>query len=263
MQYELYIDVFFLVNFVMDYLMLLIVKKALSCTATHGRLCIGALAGALGTCAVVIIPMPSFIKIICLHTLINTLMVIIGLRAYKNHIFWKAFFLVYVTGFLLGGVMNWLSQYVGGYFRVGCLFAAILTVCYCLVTTTFRFLEYLWKLKEFQCEVTLCMGNSSLRVKAVIDSGNGLFDTLTGKPVHIIDRKAIEKLTEKEKIQKLRYIPCRTINKEEGVLPVVTIDKMCIHGKTEKIVELPLIGISGQHGFLDGKFELILHPDSC
>lgn len=260
MQYELYIDVFFLVNFLMDYLVLLIIRRALSCSATHGNVALGALTGAVCTCAVIMIPMPSFIKIICLHTLINTLMVIIGLKAIKNRIFWKSMILLYLTSFLLGGAMNWIAQYTGGYFRIGCLFFGVLIGCWFLVTGGLRFLESLWKLKEFQCEATLYIGEHSLRLKAVIDSGNGLYDTLTGKPVNIIDKKAMEKLTETEKIQKVRYIPFRTVEKGEGVLPVITIDRMCIHGKKEKEVISPLIGISGQHGFLDGTYELILHP---
>lgn len=263
MQYELYIDVFFLVNFLMDYLVLLIIRRVLSCTATHGNVFLGALAGSLGACAVIIVPVPSFIKIICLYTLINTLMLIIGLKAIKNHIFWKSMILLYLTSFLLGGVMNWIAQYAGGYFRIGCLFFAVLTGCWFLVTKGLQFFESLWKLKEFQCEVTLYMGKHSLRLKAVIDSGNGLFDALTGKPVNIINKKTMEKLTETEKIQRIRYIPFHTVQEGEGVLPVITIDRMCIHGKEEKEVIAPLIGISVQHGFLDGTYELILHPYNC
>ena len=263
MQYELYIDVFFLMNFMMDYLMLMLVRKILKCTATHKNICLGALLGALGTCAVIVIPLPSFIKLICLHTMINTGMVLVGLKIRSAGNFWSAFFLLYLTSFLMGGAVNWIAQYMGGYFRIGCLFFAVLIACWYIVSAGLNLLERLWKLKEFQCEVTLYMGKKVLTISAVIDSGNGLSDALTGKPVHIIDRKAMEKLTEENKIEKIRYIPYRTVQEGEGILPVIVIDKMCIHGSYEKEVLAPLIGVSGQKGFMNGTYEMIIHPDSC
>lgn len=41
MYYELYIDVLFLVNFMMDYILLLLVRRMLKCTATHGNIWYG------------------------------------------------------------------------------------------------------------------------------------------------------------------------------------------------------------------------------
>ena len=50
MYYELYIDVFFLVNFMMDAILLEILRKILGCPVSHGRVFLGAGAGAFGTC---------------------------------------------------------------------------------------------------------------------------------------------------------------------------------------------------------------------
>lgn len=263
MQYELYIDVFFLVNFVMDYLVLQIVKKALKCTATHGNVLLGALVGAGASCIIVCIPASAFMKFLCLHILINTSMVIIGLKIREFRTFLKAVILMYLAGFQLGGVMTWLGQYMGGHIRIGCLFLTITVCSYFLASKGMDFLENFWKIREYRCEVTLWLHESSYRTHAMIDSGNGLYDALTGKPVHIIGRKAINKLTKQEKIQNVRYIPYRTIQKSNGVLPIITIDKMCIHGKKETVVIKPLLGISEQHLFDNETCEMILHPDDC
>ena len=75
MQYELYIDVFFCINFMMDYILLMLLKKMLSCTATHGRIIAGALTGALLTCIVMLLPIPyAFIKLLMFHGFVNVLM---------------------------------------------------------------------------------------------------------------------------------------------------------------------------------------------
>ena len=46
LYYELYIDVYFRINLVMDYLLLLLVRSILKCTATHLRMLLGGLTGA-------------------------------------------------------------------------------------------------------------------------------------------------------------------------------------------------------------------------
>lgn len=283
MEYELYIDVFFLTNFLMDYLMLLLVRRALSCTATHGNIFQGALAGSAVSCVVVCSPLPAFVKLICLHTLVNTGMVVIGLRIRTPGVFLKAYLLLYLSGFLMGGVMSSFSQYTGKYFRIGVLFFALTACSYFAASKGMTFLEMLWKIREYRCEVTVYLSGNSMKMRAMIDSGNTLVDAITGKPVHIISKKAIEKLTGKdflsdfaengmkighENRRGVRFIPYHTIQEKEGVLPVITIDKMCIHcsrntGGEEKIIMSPLLGISEQNQFGDGTFEIILHPEDC
>ena len=51
--------------------------------------------------------------------------------------------------------------------------------------------------------------------------------------------------------------------RESGVLPLVTADRLCIHGREEKNVEKPLLGISDREMFAEGEYEMILHPDDC
>ena len=106
MYYELYVDVFFLVNFMMDYILLLIVRKMLQCTATHGRICIGAAVGSLLTCLVVILPIPyAIVKLILFHVLVDTCMILVGLKIKTIRSFLKAIIMLYIGSFLLGGIM--------------------------------------------------------------------------------------------------------------------------------------------------------------
>lgn len=55
MQYELYIDVFFLVNFMMDFLLLTFLKRMMRLDVPGFRVVLGALAGAAITCALIAI----------------------------------------------------------------------------------------------------------------------------------------------------------------------------------------------------------------
>ena len=80
MYYELYVDVFFLMNFTMDTILLALLKKALACPVRYGRIIAGGVLGAVLTCIVVIWPCKTtWAKFIVFHGVINVLMLRTGL----------------------------------------------------------------------------------------------------------------------------------------------------------------------------------------
>ncbi|MFQ9345123.1 MAG: sigma-E processing peptidase SpoIIGA [Coprococcus sp.] len=64
MQYEVYLDVLFLENMMMDFLILLAVKKVFPCSATYGSLLAGSFTGSLLTCAILFFPCPVWTRYI-------------------------------------------------------------------------------------------------------------------------------------------------------------------------------------------------------
>ena len=191
MYYELYIDVFFLVNFVMDYLLLLFIRKTLKCTATHGRVCLGAAVGAFLTCLIVILPISSIVmKFILFHVFVNTCMIRAGLKIKTIRSFVKSLLMLYIGGFLLGGILEAFRQYV----RVGSLFFAVAIAGYYMVLWIWKFISYLQRYSSYHCEVELYLGDRMYRVKGMIDTGNGLSDPISGRPVNILERKIVKKL---------------------------------------------------------------------
>ena len=92
MQYELYIDVFILVNFMMDYMILAVTDKILHCHSSGKRRCLGALIGAVLTCAVLLIPVPyAFVKFILFHGFVNIVMIKSGKISENNRPNYLAF----------------------------------------------------------------------------------------------------------------------------------------------------------------------------
>ena len=72
MQYEVYLDVLFLENMMMDFLILLAVKKVFPCSATYGSLLSGSFTGSLLTCAILFFPCPVWTRYILLFFLVNS-----------------------------------------------------------------------------------------------------------------------------------------------------------------------------------------------
>lgn len=125
------------------------------------------------------------------------------------------------------------------------------------------FLKKLWKSQDHSFDVILTVNGKDFHLKAFLDSGNHLSDPLTGKPVHIISKDACQKISSQISPGRLRYIPYRTIQKTTSILPVFSVKKMRITGESEFLIHSPLIGISEQKNFGNGKYEMLLHPEDC
>lgn len=258
MYYELYIDVLFLVNFMMDYILLLLVRKMLKCTATHGNVFVGAMAGAFLTCLIIILPvLHTVLKFVLFHTVVNTMMIRFGLRIKDMRTMIKAFLTLYAGGFLLGGVMEHLRQYV----KVGSMFLFIAVSAYYVVTWIWTFFESVQKMNRYRCRAKLYIGEKKYRINGIIDTGNCLHDPITNEPVSILDKKAAIKFLGNEKMEKVRYVPYHSIGKPEGVLPVLRIDKMCVENGRIHWIQRPLIGISEEEISSGDSYQMIVNPD--
>lgn len=258
MYYELYVDVLFLVNFMMDYLLLLLIRKILKCSATHGRICFGAAVGAMLTCVVVILPIPyAIIKNILFHGFVNICMIQVGLKVKTIPSFIKAIFLLYIGSFLMGGILEVFRPYV----KIGSLFLFLAILSYYLILGIWKFLSYLQRWNSYRVNVELCMGDTCHTVKGLLDTGNGLRDPLTGKPVSIVDKSTANKLLGKKDIKNIRYIPYKTIGSKENVLPCFQIDFLRISGERECVIEHPLIGICEEKFSSREEYEMILNPN--
>lgn len=257
MYYEVYIDVLFLVNFMMDYLLLLIERKALRCPVGHGNICIGAGLGALLTCLAVAVQLPAFIKIILFHFVINVIMIRTGLKIRFGRDFLKAYVMLYICGFLLGGIFEYLHQYV----KTVSLFFAVAVASYYLVLGSMKVLTWMQRFGEYHCKVDLYLGETKNTVEAFIDTGNSLRDEVTGCPVCVLEKKSAGFLRAAGPEAKLHYIPYHTVGKEAGVLPVLRIDKMCVKKEKEYWIERPVIGICEEDISAGGGYQMILNPD--
>lgn len=258
MYYELYIDVLFLVNFMMDYILLLLTRKMLKCTATHGNVFIGAMAGSFLTCLVIVLPIPyAVLKFVLFHAVINIMMIRFGLKIKDMRNTVKALLTLYAGGFLLGGVMEHLSQYV----KMGSMFLFVAVLSYYLVLWIWSFLDSLQKVNRYRCKAELYIGEKKYCISGIIDTGNCLHDPITNEPVSILDKKTAMKFWKSGKAENIRYVPYHSIGRQEGVLPILRIDKMCVKHDGVHWIQRPLIGISEEEISEGDSYQMILNPD--
>ena len=257
MYYELYIDIYFLINFIMDYFLLMVVKRILKCQTTHLRVLAGAVMGALLTCIITVIPIPyAIVKFILFHGFVNVVMIKTGLKIRGDRTLGKAIVILYAGSYLLGGIFGAFRQYI----RPVSLFLVTAVISYSIALGIWDILQYLAKQSQYRCEVKLCKSGNEILVNAIVDTGNSLRDSATGKPVSILTPEAAKKLFLKEEINDVRYISYHSIGKKEGVMPLFTMDSMMIDMNEKKRVERPLVAVCSEEMSTD-EYQMILNPD--
>ena len=256
MYYELCIDVLFLENFLMDFILFLVTKRVVRSGVPAWRVCLAAFLGAFATCVVIAVRIPyTFIKYGLFYVIIPGIMMAVGLRVRGKSEFARGLVTLYISGFLTGGIFSFLGQYV----QVGSLFFALAVASYYLASGALKMLSLLFHFGEIHCKVRLVYGERESRGMAVIDTGNHLRDPESGKAVSVVTRQMAEDLLETGELEHLHRIEYHTIGKGRGMLPVVTIDSLWIDGEDQSY-EKPMIAVSDDASF-GSECDMILNPD--
>lgn len=273
-MYYLYIDVVFLVNLVMDIVVLSMVKVILKVKTSALRIVLGGVIGALWTCILAIYPMlPVLLQGMVTYVVVGGLMVKVGLRTKGVRGLVKGVLGLYLASVALGGLMMALYQHtrIGYYIEQlirGGYAQGIPLIIWALLTAAAVFgLKYLWinvmeiqRQKSHLYEVTLNYGGRVVKATGFLDTGNLLFDPVSHKPVHIVSEKLWHVLYQEG--EPVRMIPFHTIGSEGGVMPGMLLDSMAVGGdQPEKVIEKPLIAVSPKPLCKDGSYEILLHEE--
>ncbi|MCD8241860.1 MAG: sigma-E processing peptidase SpoIIGA, partial [Lachnospiraceae bacterium] len=109
------------------------------------------------------------------------------------------------------------------------------------------------------CEATLVCGECRVTVEGFYDTGNGLYDPISGRPVSILAPELLEKLlTGAGRAQPPRMIPYRTIT-QSGVLRAYFLDSMEIRDADGmRTLKQPMVACMRRSR---NSYALILHRD--
>ena len=256
MYYELYIDLFFLENFMMDSILLLFVRSVFGKKSFTIRTFTAGVIAAVFSCVVIVIRMPEAVKCFCNYCIIPIVMIWLGVKISNIVQLFEGILLLYFTAICLGGIMQLFRPYMG---IVSVTYASALMGCF-ILKMSWNLLTREGNLQKRCCQVVLYDETKKWDIRAMIDTGNMLQDPAGQKPVHIMSKKMAEKIygtkmveelleyslskenEEKWMQKKLHYIPCQTIQGTH-LLPVVTMEKMEIIQKSIIEIQMPQIGI--------------------
>lgn len=263
MYYEIFIDVFFLINMVLDYFLLRIVNRFLKCSATRFRSFLGSILGALGVCLIIIWPGKNIIlNTILVHVVINTIMVKFGCKIKNWRTLVQGILLLYAASFLCGGALMLLRQYTGPVGLKAFLFLS--AISYLMITAGIQVYTYLKRRVSHIYDVVLYADGKYKEVKGLYDTGNRLKDPFSRKPVSIVDGSVARELFPSDAIEEFRphYIPFKSVGCDHGVILTVTLSSMCLKGEgAELVIDHPVIALAQDSSSFSGDYQMILNPD--
>lgn len=263
MYLEVYIDVIFVINLLIDIVLLKLLEKIGRLDTRLYRIVFGGVIGGISACIMSLLPMfTGIIKFVFLYIVTGYLMIRAAFPAqnFKDTI--KNLFVLFMLTYSLGGLLNSLYYHTNiGYYMYLLSRSTILQISakklFLLAPVALGSmvgLVYLLKKIRHQVqiyyEVELIYQEEHVLLKGLLDTGNGLREPFSQKPVSVVcyeDVKGILPISLAQFIEKyyqegdvlvtpesmkqyagIRWIPYHSIGKEQGMLLGIVIPEMVI-----------------------------------
>lgn len=263
MEYEFYVDTFFLLNLFTDILLLLFLKRVLHCTATRARLFFGGVFGAGAVCALTVLPgIGVFWKLFFGYGIISLMMIKISFPQMKIVQVCRTAVCLYGCAFVFGGILHFAVTLCPRLRTYGIGVLGICTAGAFVFGSSLRLLESREENKKNSLVlVTVVWKDRAKKLWALWDTGNSLYEPIGGKPVSILEKDAADELFAFGAPERFRAVPFHSIGKKCGILEGYELTELVIEGAYETIrIEKPMIGLFDKRLSNNGAYQMILHP---
>ncbi len=277
MHYRVYLDVLFVINFVMDFSVLSVTIRILNVFTTYSylRRILGASAGALWAVIIIVLGLKEPVWYMVTYFGISTLMVIIVIGWKKPYIIIKGVGILYITTFALGGILHVLYYYttlgymlhsISNKYRASASMWPIIGVTVVAAPGVGKLIGLASAkiaMAQTLFSAVIEYGDRRVRIPALLDTGNSLTDPFNGQPVHVIEAEAVKNLMESCGQCGYHLIPYSAIGSEQGLIPVIRLDKLTlVSSKKIYVVEKPLVALYDGHFSSRAEYRMIIHPDA-
>ena len=268
----IYIDIVFLENLLLNYIILLATAIIGKSKIKFFKFFLASSFGSLYAILNYIINLNLFTNFL-LKLFISIFMILLSFENKKMKIFFKNLIMFYLTSFTFGGAAFMLlffispesviyenGHFIGTYpIKIaiyGCLLGFIIIFIVAKVIKS-RFLNTL-------CDLEIFYDEKSIKLKTLIDSGNLLKEPISNQDVIVVEKSSLEQIIDKEilddaiamadgnlignvdeKIYKFKFkiIPFSSLGNENGVLVGFKPDYIKIYSDEECIKKEVIIGI--------------------
>lgn len=269
MEQNIYLDVYFGFNFLMDFFVLFITRIIIRSNRSIIRINPAAAMGAMYAVIILIVNAKGFITMLVTYLVVAELMIMaaFGRTDARNNI--KRLCALYGVTFICNGMMN--AIYYGTRFGRNIIelanvntFGNISTgmvLCMMVIVgsaapTIIGKLRQNIKISRNIFQVHIEMGSEKISIRALCDTGNSLVEPITKKPVSVIEANSLKSLNR----ENLRYlmVPYNSVGKQHGLMTALIADRMEVDGR---VIENAIVGIHEGKLSQNKKYEMILHPD--
>lgn len=254
-QYIIYLDVFFAINYCLDYILLRITRAVIKDDHRKYRILIGAFAGACYSLIVITTPLIRNSPLLLgTNVLAAGIMsrISFGYINLKKTV--KQTVMLYIITFAAGGIMNvlyystgfgvWIREVLlhknGSYKGISLVrFVLITLLAYVMINAIWKYISK-WKREEKNLyQVSICHKGREAACTALYDTGNSLREPVTGKIVHMAEQEILKEILEGDETvrEKICVIPYHSVGKEHGILYGIRVEKIVIHNAGEHNIE--------------------------
>ena len=207
----------------------------------------------------------------------------------------KQILIFYLTSFIFGGVALYLIYFIkpqnvliknglfaGKYVLKVILFGAI--VAFVIIKLSIKIIKTKIQPKDMYCKVKLKINGKEIQTTAMIDTGNLVREPITNIPVIIVESSLMYDILPKEIINnlenilggnlndipeeirniyipKLRWIPYKSLGKENGMLLGIKIDGMEVEKEEIHKVQNVIVGIYDKSLTKRGEYRALVGID--
>ena len=280
-----YADELVFINLIVNYFLILASAFLSGTEFRRKRVLLGAVVGGLSS-LIIFIPAVHIALSVLIKLILSALIVMCSFENKSVSQFFRRYMTFFLVNFIFAGIMLavWFTfkpegmVYNNGalYFDINApLLIAMTALCYVIVTVVSRLLRR--RVPETHCgKAEITVGSDSVRADALLDTGNGLLDAFTGKPVVVAQYGTVKALLPPELdgffsggnlsecevpdnwSGRLRLIPFNTVGCK-GLLPSFRCDVITAGcGKNTAAGKDVFIGVTKQKIF-NGEYGVILN----
>ncbi len=228
---KVYIELVFIVNYLIDFMILYGTKRLLKINKSNIRLLFGSSVGTLST--FILFVNISNLELYILKILLSIIIILISFG--KNNIFVNTFYF-YLISIIIGGILYLFDLNSNLYFNYLLLILFSPVIIYILIKELNK--HRLNINDKYIVEITL--GKKIYKLEGFIDTGNRLISPIKKEPVILVNIEL--------NYNNVIYIPYKALN-TEGIIPCIKADKVKINNK---IINNYLIGLAHDKFVIDG-----------
>ena len=291
----IYIDVVFIENLIMNYIILFATSIIIKIKVKHIRLILASILGAIYSIIAYMSILEMYSSVI-LKIILSVIIVYIAYNPQNVKNMWKYLVIFYMTSFVFGGAAFALiyivkpqdilmknGLFLGTYPLKTIILGTI--VAFVVIVTSFKLVKSKISKKDMFCTIKININKVEIETKAMIDTGNLLKEPISNTPVIVVEHTLLydcmpkeilnnlenilggdfENISEEVKnkyISKLKVIPFSSLGKQNGMLIGIKPEEVTvINDENENKINNVIIGIYNKSLTKRGEYKALIGID--
>ncbi len=288
----IYIDVVFIENLIMNYIILFATSIIIKVKVKHIRLILASSLGAIYSIIAYMSILEMYSSVI-LKIILSVIIVYIAYNPQNVKNMWKYLVIFYMTSFVFGGAAFALiyivkpqdilmknGLFLGTYPLKTIILGTI--VAFVVIVTSFKLVKSKISKKDMFCTIKININKVEIETKAMIDTGNLLKEPISNTPVIVVEHTLLydcmpkeilnnlenilggdfENISEEVKnkyISKLKVIPFSSLGKQNGMLIGIKPEEVTVlNDENENKINNVIIGIYNKSLTKRGEYRALI-----